>query len=194
LQPLIDPKRSLPRIREVFDGLTSVRHRAVLDVALRHFTLECETVWDVDEIMTTLVPEPTYHIWVDGTDVGPKGAAAVHAFYSEAVRSASTFLEFGAERVVVDDDCAVFEGLVKHVCSGSFATSMGMTIDGADALDPDGTYLVVYRNLIIIPVDDGGLMEGEDVYISGPSSVRRLTSDEIPGEYRALVAVPRARE
>lgn len=176
---MINPKSSIPRLHKVLDGLTSERHKVVLGIVLEHAVLESETVWDVDQIMTTLVPEPVYHIWVNGTDVGPKGAEAVRSFYGEAVRSRATFMEFDAERVVVDDNCAVLEGFVKHVCPGALAASLGMGIEDSDAeFDPEAVYLVVYRNLTVIPVNEDGLMEGEDVYISGPTSFRKLSREE----------------
>ena len=79
----VDPERSLVLLEKRLEETTNERHRAVLSVVLKHATLESEPVWDVDQIMATLVPNPAYHIWVNGVDVGPKGADAVRAFYAE---------------------------------------------------------------------------------------------------------------
>jgi hypothetical protein len=186
----INPQSSLLRLQNVIDGLTDERHRIVLGAALRHATLESEPVWDIDQIMATLVAEPAYHIWVNGTDLGPKGAAAVRAFYSEAVRARATLMEFDVERVIVDDRCAVVEGTMTHLCSGALVASLGMAGGNSDTeLDPDAYYVVVYRNLTVMPVTEDGLIEGEDVYISGPSRVTELSNDELP-EYVALPAHP----
>jgi hypothetical protein len=59
------------------DETTNERHRAILSAVLKHVALETEPVWDVDQIMATLTPNPAYHIWVNGVDKGPKGADAV---------------------------------------------------------------------------------------------------------------------
>jgi hypothetical protein len=171
----IDPKSSIPRLQEMLDATTDERHRAVLGVALKHSLLESEPVWDVDQIMTTLVAEPAYHIWVNGSDVGPKGFEAVRAFYDAAVQSKATLMQFDVERVVVDDHCAVLEGFIRHVCPGPVAASLGMVIDELD--DPEARYLLVYRTITVMPVNEDGLMEGEDVYISGPASATKLTGD-----------------
>jgi hypothetical protein len=179
LEP-INPKRSIPRLQQMHDAMTNERRRTVLGAALRHSILESEPVWDVDQIMGTLVAEPRYHIWVDGSDVGPKGADAVRAFYQGAVQSKATLMQFDVERVVVDDRCAVLEGFVRQICTSAMATSLGMPVDELDADDdPERQFLVVYRTLTVMPVDEHGLIEGEDVYISGPASVSKLSRDEL---------------
>jgi len=114
-------------------------------------------------------------------DKGPQGADAVRAFYAETVRTRTNFLEFDIERLVVDDNCAIVEGFLKHIYPGSHAARMGMAVD-----DPDADYLVVFRTLVVLPVDEEGLIKGEDFYRSGPASVTNLSRDELPQEYVTL--------
>ena len=73
---------------------------------------------------------------------------------------------------------------MKQIYPGAQAAQMGMAVD-----DPDGNYLVVFREIIILPVDQQGLMEGEDLYMSGPASVTKLSREELPSEYVALARV-----
>jgi hypothetical protein len=72
-----DQKHGLALLEKRLAETTNDRHRAVLNAVLKHLVPEAEPVWDVDQIMATLTPEPAYHIWVNGVDVGPKGAEAV---------------------------------------------------------------------------------------------------------------------
>ncbi|MEV5542975.1 hypothetical protein AB0L13_39760 [Saccharopolyspora shandongensis] len=53
--------------------------------------------------------------------------------------------------------------------------------------DESADYLVVHRQLILWPVDENGLVQGEDSYSSGPVSVTKLSFDELPQEYIDLV-------
>ena len=177
----INPKRSVASLEKRLDETTNERHRAILSAVLKHVALETEPVWDVDQIMATLTPNPAYHIWVNGVDKGPKGADAVRAFYAETVRTRTNFLEFDIERLAVDDNCAIVEGFLKHIYPGSHAARMGMAVD-----DPDADYLVVFRTLVVLPVGEEGLIKGEDFYRSGPASVTKLSRDELPQEYVTL--------
>jgi hypothetical protein len=177
---VIDQKHGLALLEKRLAETTNDRHRAVLNAVLKHLVPEAEPVWDVDQIMATLTPEPAYHIWVNGVDVGPKGAEAVRAFYTETVRARTNFIEIDLERLVVDDNCAILEGFLKQIYPGAVAVSMGM------ADDPNADYLMVFRMLVVIPVNEDGLMEGEDSYTAGPSSVTKLSPEELPREYVRL--------
>jgi hypothetical protein len=115
----INPKKYLALLQKKLDDTPNERHRVVLSVVLKHARLEAEPVWDVDQIMATLVPDPAYHIWVNGVDFGPKGVDDVRAFYTETVRNRTNFLELDLERVVVDDHCAVLEGFLRQIYPGS---------------------------------------------------------------------------
>jgi hypothetical protein len=180
LTAVIDQKLGLAQVERRLAETTNGRHRAVLNAVLKHLKVEAEPVWDVDQIMATLAPDPAYHIWVNGVDVGPKGADAVRAFYTETARARTNFLEIDVERLVVDDDCAILEGFLKQIYPGAVAVGMGM------ADDPNADYLMVFRALIVLPVNEDGLMEGEDTYTSGPANVTKLAPEELPQEYLTL--------
>jgi hypothetical protein len=160
----------------------TTRHRVVLNVVLEHAKLESEPVWDLDRLMATLSPSPACHFWVGGVDVGPKGADGVRSHYAEMVRTRTNLFELAVDRLVVDDDCVLTEGFMKQIYPGSEAARIGIAVD-----DPGAHNLVVFRTLVILPVDQDGLIEGEDAYISGPASVTKLSRDELPQPYVDLV-------
>lgn len=181
---VIDPQRSLNYLQERLNQTTNERHRVVLAAVIKHARLEAGPVWDVDQLLTTLTPNPNYHVWVNGVDFGPKGADAVRAFYNETNRSRTTFVEVDFDRVVVDERCAVLEGFLKQIYPGAHAALLGMTVD-----DPDADYLVVFRSITVVRVDEGGLIEGEDAYLSGPASVTKLSREDLPPEYAATAHI-----
>ncbi|WOX26436.1 hypothetical protein [Streptomyces solicathayae] len=93
---------------------------------------------------------------------------------------------------MLDDHCLVTEGYLKQIHPGSLAARIGLPVD-----DESADYLVVNRMLLLWPVDENGLIQGEDAYSSGPASITKLSLDELPRQYVDLVhgsrdASPRA--
>lgn len=75
------------------------------------------------------------------------------------------------------------EGLLKQLYPAAELTRiLGMPVD-----DPDGDYLVVFRQLLLWPIDKSGKIIGEDSYNPGVVSVTKLSRDELPQEYLDLV-------
>ena len=83
-----------------------------------------------------------------------------------------------------DPDCVVTEGFLKQI---AVAQSMGFPIE-----DPSADYLLVFRQLVLWPVDADGFIEGEDSYHSGPVRITKLTPEELPQEYRDLMGASSA--
>ncbi|MET9216203.1 MULTISPECIES: nuclear transport factor 2 family protein [unclassified Nocardia] len=177
---VIDPTSTWAPLEQRLAVTTNERHRQVLGIVIEH--MKAEAAPDLDGLMRTLVPEPAYHFWNAGRDIGPKGRETVHTYYSDFVASRSNVLEYELDRLVVDDDCVVTEGFLKQIYPGSYALQIGIPVD-----DPDADYLIVFRQLLLWPIDAEGRIEGEDSYHSGPSEIRKLTFDELPQEYIDLV-------
>ncbi|MFC9790792.1 nuclear transport factor 2 family protein [Rhodococcus sp. NPDC127528] len=180
---VIDPTRTWELLEQRLAVTTSERQRVVLNAVITHMKAEAEP--DLDGLMATLSPTPDYHFWNDGQDVGPKGTDVVRAYYAAFVESRSNVLEYAIDRLVVDDDCLVTEGFLKQIYPGSYAAQIGIPVD-----DESADYLIVFRQLILWPVDENGLIQGEDSYHSGPSSITKLSFDELPQEYIDLVHTP----
>lgn len=153
------------------------RRRRNLEVVAQHVLAEGEG--NVDGVMATMVAEPTYHIWGASDSVGPRGAREVRAFYEELIRTGRNRLEFDIRRVVVDDDHVVTEGEMRHAFQGT--TVRERRLGAGEPVVPDDWYLVAYRVLIVWPVNDKGLLEGEDIFAGeAPRVLRRLGPDELP--------------
>lgn len=181
--PVIDPQRTWAPLEERLSVTKDERHRVVLNVVLEH--MKAEAAPDLDRLMATLSPAPDYHFWTGGQDMGPKTTDGVRTYYANFVASRSNVLEFEIERLVLDDHCLVTEGYLKQIYPGSYAAQLGIPVD-----DESADYLVVNRMLLLWPVDENGLIQGEDSYSSGPVSITKLTLDELPQQYIDLVHGP----
>ncbi|MDA3650120.1 nuclear transport factor 2 family protein [Saccharopolyspora indica] len=177
---VIDPSRTWELLEKRLAVTTDERHRIVLGIVLEHMKAEAEP--DLDRLMATLSPTPNYHFWHGGHDVGPEGFEGVRTYYAEFLETRTNILEFTLDRLVVDDHCVVTEGFLKMLYPGPYAARSGIPVD-----DESADYLVVHRQVILWPVDENGLVQGEDSYSSGPASVTAVPFDELPQAYIDLV-------
>ena len=156
---LIDQNRVWQATEERSSRTSDPRHRHMLELVTEHS--KAEVAGDLGRVMATLVPEPEYHLWLDGRDSGPKGRAQVAAFYESLLGSGCGLVEAPKVRVVVDDDAIATESYVEQVFPGWAAIANGYAAD-----DPDGYYLARYRIAVFWPFSPDGLLVGEDFYLS----------------------------
>lgn len=155
----LEPSRTYSDFDPYIAAATTARQRRMLTIVQAHARAEVER--SLDGLMATLVPEPEYHFWVQGKDMGPKGQAAVRAYYTDFVMSGGAVLESGVERLVIGDDSVVQEGFIRNLVPVGVARRRGYAIpDGFDHV------LLTYRNLVVWPFngDDDCLLFGEDAY------------------------------
>jgi hypothetical protein len=172
----LDPTKTWRLVEERLARETDPRRQTLLRNLLAH--MRAETAGDIDGLMATLSAEPRYHQWgAVPADHGPKGRAAVEQFYRDFVASGATNLEYDVERLVVDDDCVVTEGIMRIAYPGRTLTAMGRTVD-----DPDAYYLYEARMAVFWPYDPDGFLLAEDAYTAtdGFAPLRRLSGDELP--------------
>jgi hypothetical protein len=106
----------------------------------------------------------------------------VRTYYTDFVATRTNVLEYEVQRLVVDDHCVVTEGLLKQIYPGAEAVRIGIRVD-----DVDADYLIVFGQLLLGPVDENGLIEGEDSYNPGVVSVTKLSREDLPQKYVELV-------
>jgi hypothetical protein len=177
---IVDQGLSARRLEERLEQTTNSRHRRMLETVIEHLRAEVDA--SVDALLATLVPEPDYHLWQDGSDYGPKGTDQVVGYYQELVNAKRQVLEFDITRIVVDDDTIVTEGWIRAINLGSVARARRFEVG-----DDNASYLVAQRVVIFWPFNEEGLMLGEDGYASfDPGCARLLSDDELPDVYRRL--------
>ncbi|MGH3252785.1 MAG: hypothetical protein ACRDOI_42125 [Trebonia sp.] len=154
---------------------TDPRVRANMEIVARHVTLEVSG--DIEALMTTLVPEPEYNYF--GVDFpGPRGYAEVKASYEMGVQYGTNRLEFELCRVVADASSVITEGTFRQAYTGALVQQTGAPYDGP--LDQEGWYLAEYAAIVVWPVAESGLIEGENVYFGKTRIVRPLAAGELP--------------
>ena len=172
----IDPTKTWRLVEERLAREEDPRRRRLLENVLAH--MKAEAAGDIDGLMATLAPDPQYHQWgATPADNGPKGRAAVEQFYKDFVASGATNLEFDVERLVVDDDCIVTEGMMRIAYPGRTLQAMGRDVD-----DPAAYYLYEARMAVFWPYDTEGRLLAEDAYTAtdGFANMRKLAPDELP--------------
>jgi len=135
--------------------------RQRLEMLRRHMV--AESSGDLDGLMATLAPNPSYHAYGDDSGASsPQGMAAVRTFYENFIASGATRLEFDVDRLVVDRHCILTEGVMRMAWPGRTLAHRGVEVD-----DPDAFYLYEARMATLWPFDDDGMILGEDTYTGG---------------------------
>ncbi|OBI83089.1 nuclear transport factor 2 family protein [Mycobacterium sp. 1245805.9] len=180
---LIDPTKTFRLIEERIAKTTNPRHLLMLRRLLDHAMGEAQL--DLDLVMSTLAPDPRYVAWGAPDDMSPVGRQAVRRFYEETiVKGGQWFLELEMDRIVVDDDTIVTEGVMRSLYYGADAASRGFPVDDRNAF-----YLLTLRMLIVWPFDAEGFIKGEETYsaITTPDFLTKIETSQVPDRFRDFV-------
>lgn len=158
----LDPNNTWKLVEKRLAEETDPILRKNLELVLEH--MKCEAKADIEGVVATLVDEPVYvmHDTPDDTVMNPKGSKdAVRKFYDVSiVQSGAHRLELDCQRVIVDKDAVVTEGVMRMAYPGRTLGAMGIEVD-----DPDAYYLYETRMGIVWPVDRAaGKLVGEESY------------------------------
>jgi hypothetical protein len=159
----IDPSNTWKAVEERLAVETDPRLRRNLETILRH--MQAEARLDIDGLLETLSAQPHYHAYTPAGEIPelcPKGRDAVRKFYEDFVASGAYRLELAVERLVVDRDCVLTEGVMRMAYPGATLQAMGHAVD-----DPEAFYLFEDRMAILWPMDEDGQICGEDTYSVG---------------------------
>jgi hypothetical protein len=155
---IIDVHRTWTKVEARLETETDPVLRRNLETVLAHMKAEAEG--DIDGLLVTLADDVSYHAY--GTDdpmLNPVGRDGVRAFYEAFVASGATRLQLDIDRLVVDRDCVVTEGVMRMAYPGRTLAFRGIDVD-----DPDAYYLFEARMATFWPMDEHGLARGEDTY------------------------------
>lgn len=158
----LDPNNTWTLVEKRLADETDPVLRQNLELVLEH--MKCEAKADIEGVVATLVDEPVYvmHDSPDESVMNPKGSKdAVRAFYDASiVQTGAHRLELDCERVIVDKDAVVTEGIMRMAYPGATLGAMGIEVD-----DPKAYYLYETRMSVVWPVDRAaGKLIGEESY------------------------------
>lgn len=174
---VIDPRVTWKKVEERLETEQDPVLRRNLETLLTH--MKAEMAGDVDGLLATLTEHPAYHAYGnDDPATNPVGRDGVRAFYDRFIASGAGQLQLDIDRLVVDKDCILTEGLMRIAYPGRTLQAMGIDVD-----DPSAYYLYEARMATLWPFDERGLAMGEDTYTGGDGFAgiadRKLASDDI---------------
>jgi hypothetical protein len=158
---VIDPTVTWARVEERLATETDPTLRRNLETVLAH--MKAEAAGDLDGLLATLSDDVAYHAYGSPDPAtSPVGKDAVRRFYENFIASGAFRLQLDVDRLVVDRDCILTEGVMRIAYPGRTLLAMGIEVD-----DPDASYLYETRMATLWPFDEHGLARGEDTYTGG---------------------------
>ena len=141
--------------------------------------MKAEAALDLDRLMATVSPKAHYHAFGSASPrMNPEGKEAVRQFYVDFAASGAYRLELDVDRLIVDNHAILTEGIMRMAYPGKTLAAMGHKVD-----DPDAFYMYETRMAIVWPMDEDGLVIGEDSYVGGDGFAgieqRKLRPEEI---------------
>ncbi len=179
---VIDPNRTWAKVEERLATETDPVLRRNLETVLEH--MKAEAVGDIDGLLATLSDDVAYHAY--GTEepaMNPVGKDGVRAFYEAFIASGATRLQFEIDRLVVDRDCVLTEGVMRMAYPGRTLQARGIEVD-----DPEAYYLYEARMATLWPMDGDGRARGEDTYTGGDGFAGIAGRKLAPSDIGALAA------
>ncbi len=158
----VDPTRTWAAVEAAYEAETNPRHKLLLKEVRDH--MKTEVCGELELLMATLTAEPQYHIWGQGPDRGPKGRAAVRAFYEGLIAAGGNLFEFNVEKVIVDDNAVVTEGRLRNTHPGEQLLAAGVATVGGAPVEAGALYVSNAQLLTVWPADPAGKLIGEDIY------------------------------
>jgi hypothetical protein len=174
--PVIDQNLTWVKVEQRLSTEQDPVLRRNLEMLLQH--MKAEASQDMDALMATVSERAHYHSYSGRGMPDHKGKAAVRQFYEDFIASGAYRLQLDLDRLVVDRECILTEGIMRMAYPGSTLATMGLEVD-----DPDAYYLFETRMAIVWPIDEDGLFIGEDSYVEGDGmegiAGRKINPDEI---------------
>jgi hypothetical protein len=179
-----EPSKTWTSLQGTLDRMTNPRHRKMLGEVLAHGKAEVEG--DLEGVMATLSASPVYrYVRNTGPVDEPRGTEAVRDFYvNDIFGGGRHVLEGTKDRVVVDDDTVITEGTMRILLWGRDLVAQGATVE-----DPEGTYLMSVRYLIVWPFDEDQKIIGEESWNQPLTrTLERLADEDVPQVFRDYIA------
>ena len=156
---VIDPNRTWAKVEERLAAETDPVLRRNLETVLEH--IKAEAVGDIDGLLATLSDDVHPRVRHDRGAMNPAartGCAVLRGVH----RVGRDELQLEVDRLVVDRDCILTEGVMRMAYPGRTLAARGIDVD-----DPDAYYLYETRMATLWPIDADGKARGEDTYTGG---------------------------
>lgn len=186
-----EPSASTPGWQPLLDRIdreTDPVRKANLSIVARHVVEE--VAGNMEALIGTLVESPEYLVWGASDSVGPSGQNEVVDWYARLRAASRNRLDYVLHRVVVDENTVVTEGDFFYAIAGRDLAGIDTTEAGEETV-ADLFYLVSHRTLVLWPIREDGLIEGEHIYAGERHRVLRVLAD---GEFPHLGPAERGQK
>jgi hypothetical protein len=120
---LIDQNLTWKKVEERLTSETDPVLRRNLETLLQH--MKAEALLDMEALMATVSERAHYHSYTgDPGAPSPEGKAAVQQFYENFAASGAGKLHLDLDRLVVDRDCILTEGVMRMAYPGRTLAAM----------------------------------------------------------------------
>jgi len=174
--PVIDQQVTWRKVEERLEHETDPILRRNLEMLLLH--MKAEAALDMETLMSTVSERAIYQNFGPDGVTGPVGKAGVQQFYEDFAASGAQKLQLDIDRLIVDRDCILTEGVMRMAYPGRTLSARGIEVD-----DLDADYLFETRMAVVWPIDEQGLFIGEDSYTAGDGfagiAQRKLDPSEV---------------
>ena len=148
--PKFDPDQSWAPLDERIAREADPRSRQNLERVRDH--MRTEISGDFEGLMATLIDEPRYHFWGLPVEGGPKGRAAVEAFYRQMIESGGHRFHFDVRRIAVDHDTVVTEGSIHQRVDVAAVRASGIDSVEGEPIGDDDTLLAETQIVTVWPI------------------------------------------
>lgn len=164
-EKLVDPERSwLPLEARMAQEKDPRRHQ-LLELVRDHMRAELRE--QLDPVLATLVAEPVFNFFGGGMDGTLNGREPVVAYYKQMFAAGRMGAEFRLDRIAVDDNSVVTEGVMLSLYSGEDILAAGVQQVSGAVVEKGRDYLGELPMIIMWPASKDGKLIGENIYMGG---------------------------
>jgi hypothetical protein len=153
----IDVNRTWAKVDERLAVEDDPVRRRNLEVVLAH--MKAAAHGDINGLLDIVADDCAYHAYGAPPESNPVGRVDVRKVYEDLIASGARHLQFDIDRLVVDRDGVLIEGVTRMAYPGRTLAARGVEVDDEDAYCLDEA-----REAALWPFDEHGMVLGEDAY------------------------------
>jgi limonene-1,2-epoxide hydrolase len=160
LEQVVNPERSWVALERRMASESNPRHKLLLEQVRNHMRSELRE--QLAPVMKTLCDDPIYKfVGIDGLSA-LTGRAEVESYYRSMFAQGRMNAEFVIERIVVDDETVVTEGVMVALSTSAKASDANQSAN-------DGVLISKTPLLVVWPTARDGRLIGENIYLGSPT-------------------------
>lgn len=177
-----DPMNVANVAKQHLESIQEPRRRQVLQNFIDHAA--AEATGDYDALMASCSRKKQEYATFGSSFGAPQSYEELEVHYRGLIESNIYLIHLEVEKLIVDDDALLVEGIVHQLYPGALIKP----IYGIEVEDESAVYQLTKRTAVTFVFDEDGLGAGEQAYSEGPTTaadLTRLEPDEVPAQFYA---------